>query len=342
MGKYRIIPIFIPHVGCPHDCVFCNQASITGALREDYEKITASFVKETIEAYLETIDRAQCTVEVSFFGGTFTGIDLRKQKELLAVAKKAKEEGKIDYIRLSTRPDYVDLGILHHLKSYGVDIIELGVQSMDAEVLALSKRGYGEDTVKKASLLIKEFGMVLGHQLMVGLPGDTFQKDLYTLEKSLALKPDVVRIYPALVIQGTEMAEAFHAGLYKPYALEEAVEISAKLLQGYQEAGAVVIRVGLQPTEEIQLGKEVLAGPFHPAFRELCEGYLLAERILQEEGDELLLRIGEKDLSKLYADKKRYFRRCLEKKKIQVEVLPGRLQGTMELRRQKKGGAICI
>jgi len=174
MNKHRIIPIFIPHVGCPHDCVFCNQAKITGQLREDYEKITGEYVRETIERYLETIDRKETTVEVSFFGGTFTAINLKKQKELLQAAEKAKKEGLIDYIRLSTRPDYISLPIMNHLKSYGVDIVELGVQSMDDEVLKLSKRGYESSVVYHASKLIKDFKMTLGHQLMIGLPGDTF------------------------------------------------------------------------------------------------------------------------------------------------------------------------
>jgi len=244
MNKHRIIPIFIPHVGCPHDCVFCNQAKITGQLREDYEKITGEYVRETIERYLETIDRSETTVEVSFFGGTFTAINLKKQKELLHAAEKAKEEGLIEYIRLSTRPDYINLPIMNHLKSYGVDIVELGVQSMDDEVLKLSKRGYEKNIVYQASKLIKDFGMILGHQLMIGLPGDTREKDFLSVRESIKMGPDLVRIYPALVIKDTEMEEAYLKGTYRPYSLDEAVEISALMMKQYEDHGIKVIRIG--------------------------------------------------------------------------------------------------
>lgn len=331
MSRHIIIPIFIPHVGCPHDCIFCNQAKITGQLREDYERINAEFVRTTIDSYLETIDRRSATVEVSFFGGTFTAIDLRKQKELLEVARSAKEKGEIDYIRLSTRPDYISLTIMNHLKSYGVDIIELGVQSMDDEVLRLAKRGYRKDAVHSASKLIKSFGMKLCHQMMIGLPGDTREKDLLSLQESISMKPDLARIYPALVIRDTEMEEYYFKGQYKPYGLDEAVEIAAVMLKEYTNHGIPVIRIGLQPTEEITSGKDVIDGPFHPAFRELAEGYLLSERIVEAGFMRPEVRIGEKDLSKLYAGGKRYFNPLKERMDIIVNVVPGRIQGNMEI-----------
>lgn len=331
MARHIIIPIFIPHVGCPHDCIFCNQAKITGQLREDYEKITGEFVQETIESYLETIDRKSTTVEVSFFGGTFTAISLIKQKELLEAAKSAKEKGSIDKIRLSTRPDYINLPIMNHLKSYGVDVIELGVQSMDDDVLRLAKRGYTKGAVLQASKLIRSFGMVLCHQLMIGLPGDSMEKDMMSLEESILMKPDLARIYPALVIKDTEMEEDFRNGSYKPYGLDEAVEIAAVMMRRYQEEGIQVIRVGLQPTDEISEQKDVIAGPFHPAFRELAEAFLLSERIRKIPSDKVRVRIGAKDLSKLYAGGKRYFRPLTEEKEIAVDVVPERIKGIMEV-----------
>lgn len=340
MNKHRIIPIFIPHVGCPHDCVFCNQAKITGQLRQDYERITGESVRETIERYLETIDRRNTTVEVSFFGGTFTAISLKKQKELLEAAGKAKEEGLIKYIRLSTRPDYINLPIMHHLKTHGVDIVELGVQSMDEEVLKQSRRGYDKNAVYQASRLIREFGMTLGHQLMIGLPGDTREKDMRSLEESISMKPDLVRIYPALVIKDTAMEDAYKSGVYVPYTLDEAVEIAAQMMSAYERHGIKVIRIGLQPTEEIDDKADVIAGPFHPAIRELAESYLLAKRIEESEEDEVDVVIGRRDLSKLYAGGKRYFKPLLEKKKVHVTVVSEKLEGIMDIRSSRERGVL--
>ena len=340
MNKHRIIPIFIPHVGCPHDCVFCNQAKITGQLREDYEKITGGYVLETIKSYLETIDRRETTVEVSFFGGTFTAISMKKQKELLQAAQYAKKEGLIDYIRLSTRPDYISLPIMNHLKSYGVDVVELGVQSMDDEVLKLSRRGYEKNVVYHASKLIKDFGMTLGHQLMIGLPGDTREKDFLSVLESIKMEPDLVRIYPALVIKDTEMEEAYLQGTYSPYSLDEAVEISAMMMKQYEDHGIKVIRIGLQPTEEISDKADVIAGPFHPAIRELAESFLLVKRMEETKSKKVEVKVGERDLSKLYAGGKRYFRPLLEKMEILVTVVPGRLQETIEIRSYDERGVL--
>ncbi|MFH5835715.1 elongator complex protein 3 [Proteiniclasticum sp. C24MP] len=340
MNKHRIIPIFIPHVGCPHDCVFCNQAKITGQLREDYDNITGESVRETIERYLETIDRRKTTVEVSFFGGTFTAINMKKQKELLEAAKKAKEEGLIKFIRLSTRPDYISLPIMHHLKSYGVDIVELGVQSMDEDVLKQSKRGYDKSSVYHASRLIRDFGMTLGHQLMIGLPGDSREKDFLSLQESIEMKPDLVRIYPALVIKDTEMEEFYKSGVYRPYALDEAVEIAALMMREYEKHGIKVIRVGLQPTEEISDKADVIAGPFHPAIRELAESFLLARRIEETKREEVEVVIGEQDLSKLYAGGKRYFRPLLEKMKVHVKVVSEKRKDIIEIRSYQERGVL--
>ncbi|WP_195263630.1 radical SAM protein [Clostridium sp. 1001275B_160808_H3] len=304
--RHYIIPIFISHQGCPHQCVFCNQDRIAKVV---HEEVTDKDVRETVDEYLKTIDHKNATVEISFFGGTFTAINVNKQKELLAVAKEYKEKGYIDKIRMSTRPDAINNYILDYLKDYKVDVIELGVQSLDDEVLRLSGRGHSAEDVEKASKLIKEYGITLGHQIMPGLPGDTFEKDIETVKKSIKMKPDICRIYPSLVIKDTPMADMYERGQYKPYSLEEAVDISKDLYRLYKDANVNIIRIGLQPTESITWGKDIIDGPFHPSFRELVEGSLICDKIgaVINENEDIIIEINSKDLSKLYANKKVYF-----------------------------------
>lgn len=311
--EYYIIPIFVPHEGCPHNCVFCNQDRITGA----NDDVTAQTVRSTIYDYLETIQNKNATIEVSFFGGTFTGIREEKQRELLGVAKEFKENELIDKIRLSTRPDYINDYILTYLKEYGVDIIELGVQSLDEEVLRKSGRGHNVEDVIKASKLIKEYKFVLGHQIMPGLPGDTFEKDINTTKASIKMSPDICRIYPSLVIKDTPMEKMYTCNTYVPYSLDEAVSISKIMYDMYRKNKINVIRIGLQPTESINEGKDIVAGPFHPSFRELVEGSLLTDIILENMHEEYYcaIHINPKDLSKLYANRKLYFNKLKENNK---------------------------
>ncbi|WP_294354619.1 radical SAM protein [uncultured Clostridium sp.] len=307
--SYYIIPIFVPHEGCPHDCVFCNQDRITGVK----EKVTANTVYNIVDEYLSTINREDATIEISFFGGTFTGIKEEKQRELLSVALEYKNKGLIDKIRMSTRPDYINNYILSYLKEYKVDIIELGVQSLDDEVLIAAGRGHTSKDVEIASNLIKEYGITLGHQIMPGLPKDTFEKDILTVKKSLEMKPDICRLYPSLVIKDTPMEIMYNRGTYIPYTLDEAVEICKKLYKMYTEKNVNVIRIGLQPTDEIAEGKDVVAGPFHPAFRELVEGSILADKVREELKSPCkgIIKINNRDISKLYANKKYYFNKLL-------------------------------
>lgn len=336
--NYYIIPIFVPHEGCPHDCVFCNQDKITGVKKDslrivedgrkvpinnscsnDEEKeVTAESVRKTVYEYLETIDHKNATLEISFFGGTFTGIKESKQRELLEVAREFKEKGIIDKIRMSTRPDYINDYILSYLKEYKADIIELGVQSLNEEVLLKAGRGHDVKSVYEASKLIKEYGFVLGHQIMPGLPGDTFETDMETTRRSIEMKPDICRIYPALTIKGTAMEIMYNRGDYVPYTLEEAVEISRQMYKLYRDNSVNVIRIGLQPTETINDKNDVVAGPFHPAFRELVESSLMVELILENMNEEKMaeIHINPKEISKLYANKKMYFNKLKENNKI--------------------------
>jgi histone acetyltransferase (RNA polymerase elongator complex component) len=303
---HYIIPVFVPHEGCPHTCVFCNQESYNCSSF----KIDGDYVRKTIEEYLSTMDRCNSIIEVSFFGGTFTAISLLKQKEILTVAKEYKDANRINYIRLSTRPDYINDEILSNLRNYNVDIIELGVQSLDEEVLVKAGRGHSSEDVEKATKLIKSYGFTLGHQIMLGLPGDTREKDIETTKKLIKLKPDFCRIYPSLVIKDTPMEKMLKLGLYKPYTLEEAVSITKEVYGLLTTKNITVIRIGLQPTEEINYGGDIIEGPFHPAFRELVEGSIYCDMIrtyLEVHSELAEININSKEISKLYTNKKQYF-----------------------------------
>lgn len=339
--KYYIIPIFVPHKGCPHDCVFCNQKRITGTVKE----ITYADVVCTINDYLKTIDRENSYVEVSFFGGSFTGIPMDYQNELLKAAKEAYDLGKIDAIRLSTRPDYINEYILDNLVRYNVGVIELGVQSMDEEVLKMSERGHNPEDVINASRLIKKYNIKLGLQMMLGLPGDNKEKDLDTAKKIIKLEPDFVRIYPALVIKDTYMEEMFNQGLYKPLTVEEAVDISKKLYIEFTSRNIKIIRIGLQPTAEINIGMDVIAGPFHPAFRELVESTILNDMIsfiidkYFMDSEELIIVVYPKDISKLYANSKKIFYNKMKdyaSKKIKIRQEPNCKKGTITIHNSEK------
>ncbi len=297
-----IIPIFVPHLGCPHDCVFCNQREITGIT----ERVTAKDVLKTIDEYLTTIPQDAARIEVAFYGGSFTGIDKNYQIELLSVAGSKLKQGLLTGIRLSTRPDYIDQEKLELLSKYGVSTIELGVQSLIEGVLSKSKRGHKSKDVLNAVLLIKEYGFKLGLQVMPGLPGSTIKSDLETARQVLDLRPDFIRIYPTLVIKGTELANLYQKGLYQPLSLEEAIEVSAKIVTIFQKEGIRVIRIGLQPSEGVNQ-EGVVAGPFHPAFRQLVDSKLFLDRletkIGQKKVEKLVIVINSKDTSKLRGQK---------------------------------------
>ena len=213
--KKRIIPIFVPHRGCPHDCIFCNQKKITGVSTE----VTAQDARNIIEECLETIDK-DTNVEIAFFGGSFTAIEEECQNELLAVAKEYVDKGLVHEIRMSTRPDCISDSILERLKKYDASIIELGVQSMDAKVLIDSVRGHDIESVIKSAKLIKEHDIKLGLQMMVGLPSDTEEKCIETARKFISLNPDCVRIYPTLVVKDTGLEMLLERGEYTPFSLD--------------------------------------------------------------------------------------------------------------------------
>jgi radical SAM enzyme (TIGR01210 family) len=274
--KHYIIPIFVPHYGCPHQCSFCNQRSISGA----QNKITSNDVKQIIEEHIRTIS-SDAEIEIAFYGGSFTGIPVQMQEELLKSAKEYIDQKKVLGIRVSTRPDYIDIERLDLLKKYGVKIIELGVQSMDQQVLDASLRGHTANQVREAAKLIKENGFTLGVQIMIGLPEDTLEKDIKTAKELIKLQPDIARIYPVLVIKGTRLAQLYQEGKYSPITLENAVEIGKELLKLFRKNDINVIRMGLQTSENINEKKDIVAGPFHPAYKELVESALRLDMIVE-------------------------------------------------------------
>ncbi|HDF4135309.1 TPA: radical SAM protein [Clostridioides difficile] len=302
--KKRIIPIFVPHKGCPHDCIFCNQKKITGVSTD----VTSEDARNIIEECLETIDK-DADVEIAFFGGSFTAIDIDIQKSLLSVAKEYVEKGLVKDIRMSTRPDCIDEDILSMLKEYKTSIIELGVQSLDEKVLLDSIRGHQSEIVYKSSKMIKNSGIKLGLQMMIGLPADTEEKCIFTAKKFVELKPDCVRVYPTLVVKDTGLEKLMEQNKYNPFTLEESVNIVKKVLVLFYINNINVIRVGLQATDDIQIGKAVLAGPYHPAFRELVEADMIKDYlefvILQNKNiKQMLVKSNKKNISKIIGNKK--------------------------------------
>lgn len=269
MAKNRIIPIFVPHVGCPHQCVFCNQRRIAGS----GTPLRAEAVTAALEAGLA---RAGDGAEAAFYGGSFTAIPAEQQEELLGAVRPFLEDGRIGTIRLSTRPDAVDPTVAERLKRYGVGTVELGSQSMDDGVLAQCGRGHtAADTVRAVGVL-RQGGLRVILQMMTGLPGSSPEADTETARRLIALRPDGVRIYPTVVVRDTPLCDAYGAGDYRPQTVEEAAILCAKLYRLFTEAGIPVLRLGLQPTEALS-GGDAVAGPYHPAFGELVKSRILFE-----------------------------------------------------------------
>lgn len=264
----KIIPVFIPHAGCPHQCIFCNQKTISGQKDND---ITAA--KKQIDEYAQWTKPAWEN-ELAFYGGSFTALPLDFQEKLLKLADSyRKEKNLFGQIRISTRPDYIDTERLKLLKKYDVKTVELGAQSLDDEVLVQAERGHTSAHVGAAVELLKKEGFIVGLQFMVGLPAQDWGSVQKTLQQAIDLKPDIARIYPLLVIRGTALAQSYAEGKYTPLTIDEAVEETFYLYSGLKKAGIKVIRMGLQPDKELcQIGN-ILAGPFHPSFGELVKSY---------------------------------------------------------------------
>ena len=276
MKKHRNIPIFVPHLGCPNTCVFCNQRKISG-----HEKADFSAVGREIEDALATIPEGT-EVQIAFFGGSFTGIDRGDMLYLLETAKKYIDAGRVESIRLSTRPDYINEEILDILEKHGVRSIELGIQSMCDDVLSASGRGHTAAQTERACALICERGFELVGQMMTGLPGSTLEKDKYTAEKICAMGASGARIYPTVVFRGTELENMMIGGKYESREIERVVAEGAELAEIFARSGVKIIRIGLQASELLTEGSETVS-PYHEA-----TGELIWARYLRNEAEKLL------------------------------------------------------
>lgn len=291
------IPVFVPHVGCPNDCAFCNQRSITGII----EAPAPESVGEIVETWLSGGKTGENTV--AFFGGSFTGIDTSLQRRYLAAAKRYLDKGLVSGIRLSTRPDYIDEERLDLLAEYGVTNIELGAQSMDDSVLAAAGRGHNAEAVRRASELIRGRGFVLGLQMMTGLPLDTPEISLATADEFIRLGAEETRIYPTLVMEHTRLAELYRAGEYSPQTVGEAADLGALLYEKFKRAGVKVLRIGLSDSEDLKGG--CVAGPYHPAMGELVMSRYIRNQLEKyAECGKLEVAAPKKYFSKIIGNKK--------------------------------------
>ncbi len=296
--KHSNISIFVPHIGCPNMCSFCNQRHITGINRAPQ----SVDVEKAVEIASKSKNYNPDTTEIAFFGGSFTAINRNYMTELLKTAYEFVKSGVVSGIRISTRPDAIDEEILKILKQYGVVAIELGAQSLDDTVLKMNNRGHTAFDVKNASFLIKQSGFSLGLQMMTGLYGDSDETALKTAENIISLKPDTVRIYPTIVLKDTDLGALYLDGCYKPQTLENAVKLSSELLQMFYDADIKVIRLGLHTIEK----DAYLAGPWHPAFSELCQSRLYFDKVtslLKEKGDYTVF-VNKSSVSKMTGQKK--------------------------------------
>ena len=284
------ISVFVPHIGCPHQCSFCNQRSISGQQTAP----TPQMVRATCEEAMRLRAGKLRDTELAFFGGSFTAIE---RGYMLSLG-----QGGFAGIRISTRPDAVDGEILRLLQQYGVTAIELGVQSMSDRVLRANSRGHTAQDVLQSAERIRQAGYELGLQMMTGLYESSVEDDWNTARQIAALSPKTVRIYPTITIRGTELENLYRQGLYRPMELERAVEECSGLLRFFTEREIQVIRLGLHAQESLM--QDYVAGPYHPAFRELCEGRLYLQQALQQaerfsQGTPLWLWVAPNAVSKM-------------------------------------------
>ena len=272
--KHINIPIFIPHLGCPNNCVFCNQKTISGV-----QCFEISSVDHIINAALSTINSKNTEVEIAFFGGSFTGIEPALMIKLLDIANGYVNQGRVHSIRLSTRPDYINHKILTTLKQYPVRHIELGIQSLNDDVLKASNRGHSAAQSFEACRLIKEYGFSLTGQMMLGLPCSTLAKEMKTAELLAAWGIDSARIYPTVVFKDTPSAEQMHTGGYTPLSTEEAIEHSAAVLGVFDQYQIPVIRIGLCSQDELFDPESVVSQNFHSALGECAQSTLYNHKI---------------------------------------------------------------
>ena len=302
--KQTNISVFVPHYGCPHRCTFCDQRSISGTQAPP----SADEVRELLGGQVNTLRKNGMCAEIAFFGGSFTGIDIKYMRSLLEAAHSFVRNFPDVYngIRCSTRPDFIDARVLDILGEYGMTAIELGAQSMNEEVLRLNERGHSPEDVERAAAMIKERGFSLGLQMMTGLYGDKPEYCIDTAERFIAMKADTVRIYPTVILEGTRLGELYKSGEYTSFTSEETTELCARLLRMFDDAGIPVIRLGLHASKEVE--SRMLGGVYHPALREIAESRIYFEDMLAEMrqlgGSSFTVCTDPKNISKVIGQKK--------------------------------------
>ncbi len=302
--KHCNIPIFIPHLGCPHQCVFCNQRSISGQCEFD-----ESSVRETIERALETVD-AQTEAEIAFFGGSFTGIDRALMKRLLAMAQEFVDAGRVTSIRLSTRPDMISPEILEILKDYSVKTVELGIQSTSDKVLSAARRGHTAEQAREACKAVKDAGFTLVGQMMIGLPASSEEDELQTAKDICDMGAAACRIYPTVVFKDTPLADMTEAGVYQPLSTDEAVRRSASALRVFLSRGVPCLRIGLCASDSLTSAETAIAGANHPAIGELVWNEIFYGRLYQSIrsanliGGLVDMTVSESEISKLVGQRR--------------------------------------
>lgn len=295
-NKFANIPIFIPELACPHQCVFCDQEKISS----HYSVPEPREVNRIVNEYLDTMN-SSIQINIAFFGGNFTGIPLISQEAYLKEAYKYVKSGKVQGIRISTRPDYINREVLQLLKQYGVTTIEIGAQSTNDKVLRLSGRGHTSEDIKTASDMVLDYGFDLGLQMMIGLPGDSYESAIQTCEDIINLGATNTRIYPTLVIKGTALENLYIKGSYSPLPLDEAVNWTKALVRIFDHNNVTILRIGLHPSEDLCEGKSLVAGPFHPSFKELVMtaiwNDIIKDNLLFIESNEIVIHVNKQQLN---------------------------------------------
>lgn len=333
-NKPFIIPIFLPHAGCPHRCIFCDQASITGVR----SKLPQKDVRDQIETFLKFKNARRNVVQIAFFGGNFLGMPADEIKRLLAEAAEYVKTRRVNSIRFSTRPDTIDGKRLDMIKNFPVTTIELGVQSMNDSVLKRTNRGHRASDTQKAIQDLKEFDYEIGVQLMVGLPGDTPERLIASAQRVARLKPDFVRIYPTVVLAGSPLATWYQKGDYVSLSIEEAVFQVKNLYLLFKSENIRVIRMGLQASQDLENGATILAGPYHPAFghlvySEIFLGKAISEiKSLKQKPDSIAIKIHPHSGSKMRGLRNKNIKRLKEKFQLKsVDIIPEASLGEEEL-----------
>lgn len=318
MSPPLVIPFFIPHQGCPHLCTFCNQRLIAKqALETQTFSSEAARLTDTINTYLQ-FKKNRSRVELAFFGGNFLGLETNRIRALLKTVQPWIRQGKINSIRCSTRPDTITPLILDLTRPFGLEIVEIGVQSMNDHVLALAQRGHTSKDTRNAFSLLKSHGFKTGAQMMIGLPGDDDISVVCTAHEIAELKPDLARIYPLLVLHGSKLAQWYRSGRYAPLSLDQAIDMTKKVITVFKNAGISVARIGLQATPMMDDSEQMIAGPWHPAFGHLVLSALMFDQackkintvLLEQDGcnhlnkKTVMLQVHPRSLSRLQGNRK--------------------------------------